>query len=136
MAKDDPVRRGLIDQMIKDGDLVEFNVMGGLNSNLAMLKGMAETGVLGDLPESEMLAMVWSDEQEIRDSTGEWLTTLMAHAYRDLSLEELQAYRDFITSPAGKRLNAALFAGFDTMYRGLSQQQGRIVGQLMQGEDI
>lgn len=136
MAKEDPERRGLIDGMIRQGDLVEYNVTGGLNSNFAMMRGLAQTGALGDLPESEMLAMVWGDEQEIRDSTGEWLTLLMTQAYRDLSLDELQTYRDFMTSPEGRKLNSALFAGFDTMYRGLSEQQGRVLGQLMQGNDI
>lgn len=136
LAGKDPTRRDLLDGMIAAGDLVEFNVMGALNANLAFLKGLAATGVLGELPESDMVAQVWQDEDTLRQDSAEWLAGFVAIAYRDLTIAELQEYSDFMTSPAGKRLNAVLFAGFDTLYRGLSQQQGRIIGQMMQGDDI
>jgi hypothetical protein len=136
LSANDQPRRDLIDGMMVSGDLIEFNVMGGLNSNFAFMRGMASTGALGDLPENEMLAQVWQDEDALRQDSGEWLTGFMALAYRNLTLAEVQEYSDFITSPAGRKLNAALFAGFDTLYGGLSLQQGRIVGGLMQGEDI
>lgn len=132
----DPQRRDLLDGMITAGDLVEFNVMGGLNANLAFLKGMAATGALGELPESEMVAQVWRDEEALRKDSAEWLTGYVAVAYRDLTLAELQEYSDFLASRTGKKLNAALFAGFDTLFLGLSGQQGRITGQLMQGDEI
>jgi hypothetical protein len=134
-AADQP-RRDLIDAMISDGDLIEFNVTSGLNSNFAFMRGMAATGALGDLPEDEMLAQVWQDEDDLRRDSAEWLTGFMAMAYRDLTVSELQAYSDFITSPAGRKLNSAMFTGFDKLYNGLSGQQGRIVGGLMQGDDI
>jgi hypothetical protein len=136
LSTDDPARRDLIDRMIAEADLIEFNVMGGLNSNLAFMQGLAATGALGDLPESEMLAQVWNDEATMRSDSAEWLTGFLTLAYSDLTADELVQYADFLGSAQGKRLNAALFASFDGLYAGLSQEQGRIVGRLMQGDNI
>ncbi len=49
---------------------------------------------------------------------------------------ELDSYIAFWESPAGQRLNAALFAAFDTVFRDVSLELGKAAGIAMQGRDI
>jgi len=57
-------------------------------------------------------------------------------AYSPLTEAEMESYIRFWESPAGQRLNAALFAAFDTVFRDVSQDLGRAAGIAMQGRDI
>ena len=48
----------------------------------------------------------------------------------------MESYIKFWESPAGQRLNTALFSAFDTVFREVSQELGRAAGTAMQGRDI
>lgn len=127
----------LLDRFIAAGDLVEMNVAGGLSGNLAFLTGMAETGAEGSvLPQEELMAQVWAQEEQIRADTTSWLQAYLGLAYDPLTEAELTAYVEFMESPAGQRLNAALFAAFDEVFREVSYQLGREAGTAMLGRDI
>lgn len=135
-AKDDP-RLALIRRFSAVNDLVELNVSGGLNANLAFYKGMAEGGAFGeDVTEDMMLADVWAQEADLRKETEDWLFPYLSLAYRPLSDEDMQAYFDFSQTDAGQKMNAAVFAAFDAVFVGLSRDLGLAAAKQMQGEDI
>ena len=135
-AARDPKMRQIRD-FIKAGDLIEMNVAGALSANLAFLQGMASVGLNGTVMDAEtMMTEVWSQEGDIRNETELWLLPYLALAYRDLSEDDLKAYVAFSNSPEGKRLNGALFAAYDVVFRKVSHDLGRAAALLMQGSDI
>lgn len=140
-AARDP-RVGLLERFIEAGDLIEMNVAGSLSGNLAFMTGMAdaglsETGGQGQtVPSDQLMTDVWAQEDQIRDDTTSWLYAYLGLAYAPLTEAELQEYIDFMESPAGKRLNAALFTAFDVVFRKVSYDLGREAGLAMLGTDI
>lgn len=118
-------------------DLIELNVMGALNSNLAFYRGLMRGGAFDDsMSEEDMLADVWAQEGDLRMETEDWLWPYLALAYGPLSDEELQAYADFSATAEGGRLNAAIFAAFDVIFLRVSEELGLAAARQMQGEDI
>ena len=128
------------EQIIRFGavnDLIESNVMGSLNANLAFYRGLSGTGGFGDpMPEDQMLAEVWGQEAEIRQETSDWLYPFLALAYQPLSDAELESYIAFSQTPAGIKINGAIFVAFDAVMVKLSSDLGQAAGRLMQGQDI
>jgi Uncharacterized protein conserved in bacteria (DUF2059) len=134
-ARDPKVK--LIDRFIVAGDMVEMNVAGALSGNLAFMTGMSETGAYGSArPAEDMMADVWAQEDQIRADTTSWLHAYLGLAYDPLTEAELAAYADFMESPAGKRLNAALFVAFEQTFRQVSYDLGRAAGLASLGRDI
>ncbi len=135
-AERDP-RMGLIRDLAEAGELIEMNVAGALTANLAFFQGMNDVGVPGMvMDEEQMMTEVWGQEASIRDETAKWLYPYLALAYRPLSDEDLKAYVAFAESAEGKRLNAALFASFDKVFRSVSFELGRGAALVLQGNDI
>jgi hypothetical protein len=127
----------LIRRMIEAADLLEMNVAGAMSGNLAFMQGMSLTGVYGTaMPEDQMLSDVWAQEEQTRADTSSWLYAYLGLAYDPLTEAEFQAYIDFAESPAGRRLNAALFVAFDKVFLKVSFDLGRAAGTAMQGRDI
>lgn len=136
LADRDP-KLPLLRSFMAAGDLVEMNVAGSLSGNLAFMTGMSETGAYGPaLPQDQMLSDIWAQEDQIRDDTTSWLFAYLGLAYEPLTEAELQAYVTFMESPAGQRLNAALFMAFDHVFRKVSYDLGRAAGLAMLGQDI
>jgi hypothetical protein len=126
-----------IDRFIESADLLEMNVAGALSGNLAFLSGMNEVGVNGvRLPDEEVMAQVWGQEEQIRSDTESWLHAYLGLAYAPLTDAELESYIAFWGTPAGQRLNAVLFAAFEAVFTGVSRDLGRSAGQAMLGQDI
>jgi Uncharacterized protein conserved in bacteria (DUF2059) len=137
MAQDMDPRLALLQDFALAGDLIEMNVAGAMNANLAFYKGMAESGAFGNtMTEDQILSDVWGQEPEVRANTEEWLFPYLAMAYQPLSDEDLEAYTAFWESAAGKRLNTALFASFDVVFTDISRDLGRAAARQMQGDDI
>lgn len=134
-AEDDP-RAALIRRFAEVNDLIESNVTGALNSNLAFSRGLAGAGLMGEMPQDEMLAEVWSQEDAVRTETEEWLYPYLALAYRPLSDAELTQYIDFSATPEGQRLNRALFAAFAVLFERISTDLGAAAATQLQGQDI
>ena len=130
-------RLDLLERFSATNDLIESNVMGALNSNLAFYQGMTEGGAFGpEMTEDQMLAEVWGQEADIRAQTADWLFSYLTLAYGPLSDEDLDRYIAFSASPAGQQLNAALFAAFDDVFTPISKALGVAVARQMQGQDI
>lgn len=134
-ARDPKVK--LLERFITAGDMVEMNVAGALSGNLAFMQGMSKAGAYGQpMPEADLMGEVWGQESQIRDDTTSWLHAYLGLAYEPLSEREMQDYIDFMESPAGQHLNAALFLAFDQVFRQLSYDLGLAAGTAMQGQDI
>ncbi len=137
LAKENPGRAALLDQFVAANDLIESNVMGALNANLAFLRGVAmEGGEELGMTEADMVAQVWSGEAEARAETTKWVFPFLNLAYQPLTDAELQSYVDFSLTPEGQQLNAAMFRAFDKMFDGLSRDLGRAYARHMVGQDI
>ncbi len=128
-------RLATVSRFIAVNDLIERNVASALNSNYQFFRGLAEAGGSRE-SEADILSDVWSQEAEIRDDTESWLFSFLLMAYRPLSDDELEAYYIYSETPAGQALNAALFAGFDSMYDLISYQLGQAVARAMGASDI
>lgn len=124
-----------VETLIADSRLVDFNVMGALNSNLMFYRGLADGGALS-LSEGEMLDTVWAQEPDIRESSADWLGAFLLLAYQPLEDDELAEYAEFYRSDDGQVLNSAIFKAYDQMYETLSYQLGRAVAEQMQSEDL
>lgn len=130
-------RVDLLQQFVAANDLVDSNVMGALNSNLAFYQGLASTGAFGgEMTEDQMLSDVWAQESEIRQQTEDWVYPYINLAYSSLTDEELRAYVEFSASEAGKQLNSALFAAFDAVFVPISKSLGAAAAQQLKGQDI
>ncbi|SEN78460.1 hypothetical protein SAMN04488077_1304 [Roseovarius tolerans] len=124
-----------IEAIIADSDLVERNVAGVMNSNLAFYRGVAQGGGLG-LGEGDMLADLWAQEDELRTETRDWLHGFMAMPYAPVDRADLEEYIALWRDPGGRALNQALFVAFDAMHEANSYELGRAVAMQMQGEDL
>ncbi|MEM0946107.1 MAG: hypothetical protein AAGK37_01780 [Pseudomonadota bacterium] len=135
-ANEDP-RLELIEEYVAANDLVASNVMGAMNANYAFYLGMVDAGALDrSMTESDILADVWAQEDEIRADTETWVYSYLAMAYQPLEDADLEAYVALSETEAGRALNRALFAGFDEMYVGISRALGLAAARFMTGEDI
>lgn len=118
-------------------DLIEMNVAGALNASYAFSQGLQAAGGLDvDMTEQDLLREAWAQEPVIRSETETWLYPYLVTAYAGLTAEELDAYTAFSRSGEGRILNAALFAGFNDMFRAISFDLGRLTGLQINGRDI
>lgn len=130
-------RVAALERFVAVNDLVDSNVSGALNANLAFYQGMAESGAFGgEMTEEQMLSDVWAQEPEVRQSTTEWVYSYLNLSYGPLSDAELAEYIAFSESEAGQKLNRALFAAYDEVFTPISRALGVAVGRQMQGQDI
>ena len=137
LVEDDPERAGRIERFIEVNDLLEENVVGALNANLAFVRGLNAGGAFPEpVPEEDLLADVWASEPGIRSEMEGWLGAFLTLAYEPLEDEALDAYVAFSATPEGQALNRALFEGFDAMYEGVSFELGRAAAAQMAGEEI
>ncbi len=137
LAAEGGPRVDLLRRFAEVNDLVDSNVMGALNANLAFYSGMAGTGAFADeMSQEQILSDVWASEPDIRQQTEDWVYPYLNLGYSSLSDAELQAYVDFSASPAGVLLNAALFAAFDAVFVPVSQALGAAAAVQMKGQDI
>jgi len=131
----DDSRLALVARFVTVNDLVERNVAGAMGASYQFLRGLSDGGATG-LDDAAILAEVWAEEPATRDETESWLFAYLLMAYRPLSDVELQTYVTFSESPAGQALNAALFAGFDALYRAISHELGLALAGALAASDI
>ena len=108
-----------VDEIIDDSDLVDFNVIGTLNSSLMFYRGLREGGAY-EGSDDDMFAEIWATEDETREATYDWLGAFLSMAYEPLDPEILEEYATFFRTPAGQDLNRALFDAFDGLYEDMS----------------
>lgn len=135
-ADGDP-RYALVGEFIETNNLIETNVEGALNSNLAFYSGLLDGGAFdGALSEEQILTDVWSQEQEIRDNTTEWLFSFLYMAYKPLDDVDLQAYIAFSETQSGAEINRAMFDSFERLFIGISRSLGRAAATQMTMQEL
>lgn len=136
-AGNDP-RIDLIERFAETNDLIDQNVTGAMNANIAFYRGLMEGGAFGgmEMTEADILADVSAQEPEIRSDAEDWLYPFLMLAYEPLSDAEIEAYIAFSDSPAGQSLNAALFTAFEGLFGGISHDLGRAAAEILSGQDI
>ncbi len=118
-------------------DLVDRNVSGALNARFSFFRGLVDGGAFADeMPEDLMVADVWAQEPEVRQSTVEWLFSFQFLAYADVGNGDLEAYVALSQSEAGQALNAALFRTFDDMLGTLSYEVGYAAAGFIASEEL
>jgi hypothetical protein len=124
-----------IDSYIQTNDLVGYNVMGAMNANMLFYRGLIEGGAF-EMSETDLLADVWSQEEETQSETREWIYAFLMLAYEPLDAQQINSYVDLSRTPSGRALNRALFAAFDRMYGTMSQALGVAIAGQMLGEEL
>ena len=138
MRADRDPRLELLVRFAEANDLIEENVSGALNSNLAFYRGMSDGGAFAgsEMTEEEMLSEVWSQEADIRTETAGWLYPYLMLAYESLPDEDVEAYIAFSQSSAGAAINRAMFGAFDEVFSTISHDLGRAAAEMLSGQDI
>ncbi|WP_172329844.1 DUF2059 domain-containing protein [Mangrovicoccus sp. HB161399] len=125
---------GQVARFVEVNGLIDSNVAGALNANIAFLDGLGEG--MGTAGQGDPLGDVMAQEPEIRESTTDWVYSFAALAYAPLDPAELDAYIAFSESGAGQAFNAALFSAFDRMFLETSYATGKALGGMMTSEDL
>ena len=134
--RDASPRALIIGEILDRLDLVSVNVTGGLNANYALYRGLADGGALrDDMTEGELVAMVWAQEEKLRDATEGWLRSYLTLAYAPLSDDDLRAHLDFCTGEAGARYIAGLTRAFGTVFEETSYSLGRAAATFIVQQD-
>lgn len=135
-AAGDP-KLAAIRQLIDAAGLVETNVAGGLNANLAFYRAMSAGGAFPyQLSEEEMLSEVAAQEEPIREDVTAWMEGYLFMAYAPLSVEDLRACAEFSASAPGKALLQAQFSGFDAIYERTSSELGAALARRMTAAEL
>ena len=133
----DDERLDLLRQFVEVNDLIESNVVGGMNSTIAFQFGLRDAGALArGLSDEDITAMARAREDAIRADTREWVMSYLALAYQPLSDAQMESYNAFAESRAGQVLNRALFAAFDEMFTRLSYDLGQAAGRALAAQDL
>ncbi len=133
--EESPEDLGLLDDFEAANDLIEANVTGAMNANSLFYTGLADGGAL-DMSEQDILKDVWSQEEETREDTREWLYAFMLLAYGPLDDDLMAEYVALNASDAGRALNRALFVGFNKMYDDISYALGLAAAQRMSAQEL
>lgn len=135
LKEQDPDRYAMYEDFIAANNLVESNLMGALNSNLAFYQGLGTNPLFGAIDEETVLGQVYDQAPEIRADMEEWTMNFSVLAYSLLTEEEMQLYIDTSETKAGQILNTALFAGFDKVFELHSFELGRALAEFMVGDE-
>lgn len=134
---DDDPRLDRIETFVEASNLIDGNVAAALNSTMAFHRAMiAGAGDALDLDEADVRGFARAREPAIRENSEDWVLTFLTLAYGPLSDAELEELIAFARSPAGRDLNAALFAAYDTLFTTLSGEVGRAAGQAVGGSEL
>lgn len=137
LQEEDGARTRQIERFVAVNDLMDSNVTGAMNANLAFYRGlMVAAPAESAMTEADMLAAVAGTQDQIAMETEEWLYPYLTLAYQPLSDDEMERYLAFCASDAGRDLNRALFAAFAAMFDRISMDLGMAAGRRMQGSDI
>lgn len=128
-------RLALLDAFVDANDLLESNVVGALNASYEFYLGLADGGAIA-MSEDEILAEVWSQEPDTRADSREWLYAYLLMAYAPMSDAALGDYIDMSSTPEGRAMNRALFAGFNGMYDQISYALGRAAARQMIAQEL
>lgn len=122
LTEDAPHLKG-VRQLIEVNDLIGRNVENGMNSRLALLRGIYADRI----DDSELTSMVMDDYEDTERSTRDWVYTFMNAAYSSFTQEELLEFAEFLESDAGQDVTNAAFDAFGTVFVQNSAALGQAV---------
>lgn len=128
-------REALMEEFAEINGLIDRNVAGAMNANLAFYRGLG-AGDGFDMDEEQMLRDVWEQAADIRDDTEGWVFGFMTLAYEPISDDDLRAYVELTATKAGRDLNRALFAGFDAIFMDVSYALGAATARFSVGDEL
>jgi hypothetical protein len=128
-------REMLLEEFADINGLIDRNVAGALNANLAFYRGLA-SGDAFEMSERQILSDVWEQEASIREDTTGWVYGYMTFAYETLSDDQLRSYVEMTGTKAGRELNRALFAGFDAVFLDVSYALGAATARFSIGDEL
>lgn len=136
VVADDP-HMLLVKEFVAANDLIEMNVVGGMNGNYAFYLGLLDGGALeGQATADILLSDVRNQEDEIRTSTTEWINGFLYLAYGPLEEGDIEDYIAFSKTDAGQALNTALFSAYDDLFRELNYAVGSAAAQRMNQSEL
>ncbi|MCH2164230.1 MAG: hypothetical protein MK098_06210 [Marinovum sp.] len=128
-------RLALVHDFVDGNDLIEANVVGGLNTTVRFYQGLVDGGAMA-MSLDDILTEVWGTEADTRKDTIEWINGFLLMAYKPLSDGQLADYMRLTQTPEGKVMNRALFLGFDAMYADVSYALGLAIAQQMNVQEL
>lgn len=136
-AADRSSRFDLLTRYVEALDLIEYNVVGSLNSNYAYVSGLLDGGALGgDMTESDVLSDLWMQEPQIRADTSEWVMAFLLSAYEPVPDADIEALIAFSETEPGQVLNRAIFGAFDERFFEISRALGLVAARYMTTEEL
>ena len=127
----------LVDAFVQTNDLIEINVAGAMNSNVAFYMGLMAGGAMDEaLTQDQILNDVWDQAADIRANTSQWVYGFLLRAYDPVRGADLETYTAFSASNTGVALIGALFVAFDDMFDSKSFALGREAARVMAGQDL
>lgn len=132
-----PETYGQISEFIEVNNLIDENVIGALNANLAFMTALSDGGGFPtELTQNQILTDVWAQEAEIRQNSTEWLYAYLLMAYSSLSQDQMETYLELSRSEAGQALTRSLFEGFDDMFVQISHELGMAASTIMSSQEL
>lgn len=129
-------RYKLVEGIIEGLDMIEGNVTGSMNSNIAFYRGLASLPGMYDLTEMEILDEVRGQEDSIRANSTAWLYSYYLFAMSQLSDDQLDTYRQILISDEGRAFNRALFTGFDVLFERIMFGLGHTIASASRQQDL
>lgn len=126
-------------RIIDAGDLIERNVTASLNADMMFWSGVMDAGGPGpdgEEGDADLPSAVITEMDATRSDTEIWMTAFLLTAFNSLTSEQMKEYVEFYEKPEGRRLNAALFDGFNSMYDQLAYLLGRAAGSWIISEPL
>jgi len=118
-------------------DLIELNVAGTMNNNVAYLTGLLDGGALsGSMTETDILADVAAQEPQVRAQTEEWAYSFLLKAYEPAADADIEALIAFSESEPGQVLNRAVFEAFGERFSDVSRALGLAAARYMTSDEI
>lgn len=138
VAMADPTPRlDLLRRYVEALDIVEFNVVGGMNSNYAYVTGLLDGGALPrETTEDDVLSDIWAQEAQVRAEATEWVYSFLLAAFEPVSDADLEALIAFSGTEPGQALNRALFDAFDSLFSGMSRALGLAAARHMMTREL
>ncbi len=130
-------KMALIQEFVEVNDLIEMNVVGGMNGNYSFFMGLLDNGAFeGQTTADTLLSDVANQEGEIRASTTEWIYGFLNLAYSPLTESDLENYIAFSKTEPGRALNKALFVAYDDLFNALNRAVGAAAAARMKQSEL
>lgn len=125
-----------IDAFLDAAGYVDQSVALTLTDQFNFAMGLYEGGAIEGLSESDISAMVWQQEDMIRESTVDWFQGYLYLTFSDLSDDAIDDLIAFTQSEHGQTLNRVLLATQGDLFSEINRELGRQAAKFMIQTDL